>query len=489
MNSISRGLPGRCAAALLLVGLPAAAWPAAPESISSAAEGSEEAPLLLDLGAAINLALEQNHTLMRSRLGVDAASAALAGERAEFSFRLEPGGSASTSSTIDSYEAGLRLARRAPIGTEVAVRGSIARDAPELGEPLERAGVRVTVSQPLLRRFGTLVNLDPVESARLNVTASLRRLQQQKADLVFEVVRTYEDVLRLEGQVAAEIAFFGQMDRLYRLARARERQGRARRVDTLRLELQRGESKARLQRAREELAARSDDLADLLGQPPGTRYALAEPPQVVLDLAPSAESVDVALTHRMDYAQALEDYADSARGIAVARRALWPDLSLFARYERNEWNAPEGVAPDEDTYAIGLAGGSDLLAARQRANVEGAIVDRESLYQQVLILQSVIAREVGREQRAYVRAGRELEIARDNLSFARDRARLSQRLFEAGRGDPFTASDAAEAFQSAERRMLAARAEASVAAYRLLRALGTLVEYPADLLPAREIAR
>jgi outer membrane protein TolC len=440
----------------------------------------------IDLAEAINLALARNRGLVRSQLNVDAAARVVAGEKAEFSFSLVPAGRASASSSVDSFEAGLGLFKRTGVGTRAGLGGAVARDQTE-GAPLERTLLRVTLTQPLLRRFGTLVNEDPLVTSQLSLRSTRRLLEQQKADIVLEVVATYEDVLRLEGQAGAEETFFARLDQVFRLTRARERQGRARHVDTLRLELQRGESQARLGRAKEDLAARREDLADLLGFEPGQALALEVPPLVEVDLAGPRESFRIARSRRMDYAQALEDFADSSRGIALARRALLPDLALVARYELFDWRSTPVADPEDRFYSVGLAGDADLISARERQRIEERIIDREGLRQQVLILEYALQRAVNRELRAYARAGRELEIARSNLAYATDRARLAERLFEAGRGDSFTVSDAADGFQGAERRLLAARAEASVAAYRLMHTLGTLVEFPEDLLPRREV--
>ena len=445
-----------------------------------------QAPERLDLAGAINRALGQNLTLMRSRLNVDAAARVVAGEQAAFSFELTPAGTASASSGADTFEAGLGLFKRTGIGTRAGVSGAFARDSAPGGEPFERSILRVTVSQPLLRRFGTLVNLDPVVSAELGLRSTRRLAEQQKADLILDVVAAYEDVLRLEGQVLAEETFFDRLDQVYRLTQARERQGRARHVDTLRLELQRGESQARLLRAREDLAARQEDLADLLGHPPDKRFALETPPLLELEPAGPRESFRVARSHRMDYAQVLEDYADASRGIAIARRGLLPEVALVARYERFDWRSSPVTDPDDSFYSLGLAADTDLIAARDRQRVEERVINREALRQQVLIVENALERNVNRDLRAYRRARRDLEIARDTLAYARDRARLAERMFQAGRGDSFTVSDAADGFQAAERRLLSARAEASVSAYRLLHTLGTLVAFPDDLRPDPE---
>jgi outer membrane protein TolC len=56
-------------------------------------------------------------------------------------------------------------------------------------------------------------------------------------------------------------------------------------------------------------------------------------------------------------------------------------------------------------------------------------------------------------------------------------------MFLIGRADNFTVADAENALIEAENDILAARAGLSISTYRLLRALGTLLEAPDDLKP------
>jgi len=59
-------------------------------------------------------------------------------------------------------------------------------------------------------------------------------------------------------------------------------------------------------------------------------------------------------------------------------------------------------------------------------------------------------------------------------------------MFEIGRGDNFSVTDAEDAFVLAERQFLLARANASIVAYAFLDTLGTLIAASPELKPRGE---
>jgi OMF family outer membrane factor len=338
----------------------------------------------------------------------------------------------------------------------------------------------VDLRQPLFRNFGPLVQGESVIQAQQRVKSARRDYERQKADLLIQVVDLFETLIRLERQIAAEEASLQRLDKLLRLTRARERQGRATRVEALRVELRHGEARSRLEESRERLSSQRRDFAELLGQPPDHIFVLASPPLLELTLPTQEEAARLALENRLDYAQALQDYEDTLRGERIARRGLQPDLSLLARYEWVDTHA--GNAPvDDDTWFVGLSGNTDLNQTRERASLGQARLTRESARESVRIRELTITREVQQQTSAYRRAIQEMNIAARNHHLAMQRARLARRLYELGRGDNFSVTDAEEELTQSEDRRLRARADASLAGYRFLNTVGTLIEAPADL--------
>lgn len=435
----------------------------------------------LDIQTAINTALAHNRDLAQRARAMRGAALSLAAARAEFGLGLQPDGGIERTQDEERYRYGVALTKKFMSGAEV--RAGPQMEWVDAGDqPDRRTRWRVDLRQPLFRNFGPLVQGESVVQAQQQVKSARRDFERRKAELILEVVDLFETLIRLERQIAAEEASLQRLDKLLRLTRARERQGRATRVDTLRVELRHGEARSRLEENRERLSSQRRDFAELLGQPPDRVFALVPPPLLELTLPTQEEAARLALENRLDYAQALQDYEDARRGERIAQRGLWPDLSLLARYERVDSRAERSIAePDEDRWFLGLSGDTDLNQARERAQLGQARLSRESAAETIRIRELSILREVQQQTSAYRRALQEMAIATRNHQLAAQRARLARRLYELGRGDNFSVTDAEDALAESEDRRLRARADASLAGYRFLNTVGTLLEAPPDL--------
>lgn len=451
--------------------------------VAASCAGVASAQTPLDLPRAIDLALAQNLALTRAALSVRNAEFSIASARAEFGVRWQPDGESAATQDGDSLQAGLTARRKFLPGTEVSAGGQWRRSESDSGAANERTSWRVDLTQPLFRDFGALVQGDGITRAEQQLRSARRDIEEQRADLVLQVVETFETLIRLERQIESDEASLVRRDKMFRLTRAREKQGRSTRVDTLRAELQRGQAQSRLESTREQLSSTTRDFAELLGLPTDSRFALTPPPLLDVDVPPAADAVRIALQNRLDYAQTLQDAEDARRTVRIAAKGIEPSLSIRTRYERFE---PVGGAEEpQDLWLVALSGDTDLGRRTERARLGQAVVSRDAAEQTVSIRETTIARDVQQRITGYQQARGELGIANRNFDLAERRARLARRLFEVGRGDSFSVSDAEDAVTDAEDQLRAARSAASIAGYRLLRSLGTLTETPGDLRPPR----
>lgn len=437
----------------------------------------------LDLPAALNMALAQNRDLAQRARSMRSANLGLASASAEFGFSLRPSGGAQRTQDVDAYNYGIALGKKFISGTELEAGPRINVSDTD-GDSNTRTSWQVDFRQPLFRNFGPLVQGESLVMARQRIRSAQRDYEQQKAALLLDVVDQFETLIRLDHQITAEVASLARLEKLYRLTKARERQGRATRVDSLRVDLRVGEARSRLETDRERFSSQQRDFAELLGQPPDAVFILEPPPLLEVAVSSAEEAVRVALSNRLDYAQTLQDYSDTVRGEKIARRGLLPDLSLVARYEAYD-NSSDSFSSSRngDLWSVGLAGDTDLNQSRERAKVGQAAITRESAREAVRMRELAITREVLQRTSAYRRSLEELKIAERNYQLALQRTKLARRLFELGRGDNFSVTDAEEALTSAEDRRLSARAEASVAGYTYLNTIGMLLETPEELRP------
>jgi outer membrane protein TolC len=436
---------------------------------------------------AIDLALRQNRDLAAREISLAASGIGFDSALDEFRWTVSPDGRAGSSQDGSSSRVGLSVRKKARLGTEVETSANYS-DQGEDVEDRRSASVRVELRQPLLRNAGRRAQEEPLNLARSAVAAARRQLQLQRIDLVVRVVELHQNIVRLQGQLLSAEKSLTRSDQLYRLTRAREAQGRSTRVDTLRTEFQRGRAELEMSAARENLLSAQKDLADLLSLPTDTAIHAVAGPLMTVDLPDPREAESIALAHRLDYADALQTLRDARRGARVAAANLRPKIDLVMSYERlgDGPTFDEASSLDEDLWFIGLSGDTDLHRRAERHALRRAELDAAQSEIQTASLENTIRRQVQQSLLTYARAAQQVEFAGRNLRLATDRARLARRLFEIGRSDNFTVTDAESELLQAESEMLRSEAETNIAAYRLKRTTGTLLESPDDLRPAAD---
>jgi outer membrane protein TolC len=443
------------------------------------------APLALSLQGAVQLALLQNRDLGKLAAAHESALLGRADAETEFSIRARPNGSVGSTAGIQTRQFGVDLLKKTEWGTQLEIGGALTKSDISDSDFAARDSVHVTLAQPLLRYAGRLVNREGLERASSRIKTALRSLELKKSDVALQVVQTYAEVIRVEAQAAVEQAALARLDKLARLTQARTQQGRATKVDSLRVESQRGDAATRARTVAERAAALRLDLAELLGLEPHAALQLAPPPLLAAATQAVAFAVATAWSNRLDLAQVQQDHRDVERGLRIARHMLLPDLKLVASYERYGEGATISSAGgfDQSNWSIGLQADGEIGAGRERIAYRQAQLDERTALADIETARRLIERQVRQQLLEQARAVAEVGQAQRNRTVAEARLRLARRLFEMGRGDNFAVTDAEQQFQLAETAWLAAQTEAALAGYKLRRLLGTLIECPDELKP------
>jgi outer membrane protein len=173
-------------------------------------------PLKITITEAILLCLENNRSLVVQRLNPAIQQTAEEQERAVFDpainadvsagrvkgERLARSGSDTEDFTTDTAEGIISLEQYFPTGTTVALEaGSAMNDSSLYDSKFYDSRLGMTVTQALLRGFGTDVNLARLRQARLETRMSEYELRGFTESLVAEVERTYWDFALARRQI------------------------------------------------------------------------------------------------------------------------------------------------------------------------------------------------------------------------------------------------------------------------------------------------
>ncbi|MEI6218810.1 MAG: TolC family protein [bacterium] len=448
----------------------------------------------IDLPRAIELALKQNKTLARSVLQTEVAVLGFEAAKAPFGIKIAPGGSAGLNSGHGNATAGITVARKLAWGTEVNLSTSLGKTVSPFdtnGVTVYNGSVNVEIKQPLLRGLGELVNTEGITLAQSRVMEARRLVEMQQSDLVVETVRTYVALLRLKRQKESANESAVRMERLSKLTKAMERRGGTTHIDTLRSELQLGQALAQVESNGQEFDSTMRDFAELLGVGTDATFDLEQVPFVEESLPEGKEAEEIALQNRLDYAQSLQDLKDAERGQLVAENRVLPDLALTLQYQR--FGAGDNVADatgfKEHFWFVGLSSSTDIFRREDRIACQQTLVNGEVARRNLGIMEMGIRKQSRQYLLAYKRGIGALGIAGRNLALAKARAVLTRRMFEMGRVDNFSVTDAEMAYLNAVNQLLQSETETTLAGYQLRRALGTLLEVPSELLPQKEAGR
>lgn len=427
--------------------------------------GISRAEDVLTLEDAIAFAMEKNFSLTTSKLQSLFPELQEQIEQQAFEWQFQPS-IRIASRREENAEGRARLEAERVFSRGTLFEASAEWVQREEGESGALAEVRA--EQPLFRRYGKLYTLRNLDRASYQRASSQRSLELETEALVLRVVEAFTACIyggELEKQ---EEAALDRAESLWRLVKARQRQGRATGVDVLEMDLLRRQAALRLERVREETAQSTTLLAELLGRVPDQLPPL-EPVTVSEEALPSLqESETLARDNRIELEQALADYAEARRNMKLQEREFYPDVRVLASYQ------PETSLGEEGWFA-GLSAGQDLNLQINKLEYQQEEAAVRAALTRVAAVELRIAREV-RDVHSQLRTSdREWAIAQDQVRLSEERYRLARGLFPSGRIDANSLRDAEVEWVRAQTQLMDTLLNRVRVRYRFWDALGLLL--------------
>ena len=452
-----------------------------PDSVHAQAHATDAQPgaearqaSALTLADVIALALRDNRGLISSSYGVEGQQLSLTAARSEFEWKLFPQASAAATDETRRVGGGVAVQKKFAPGLVAGVSPELYREDDGGVDDAYGSQVGLSLTIPLLRGFGSEINLGGVRAAEHALRSAKRSHHLVKVNTVLEAVAAVYTIVQQRELVDLYQTQASRLQGHAVTAGAREKIGLATPIDVYRAEIRLKDAQDNLNRAQEALRNAGDRLKIVLATPLERAMAVTAP----LDCQPVdinlAQAVETALQHRVELKQVDDDIEEAKRASRLSKNSLLPQLDLVSSYTRS---GSDGFSElSEDAWSIGVISTTDWSRTAEKAAYQQTLltVKRARLNRSARV--DTIKREVRQFYDALQKARERMQIRNDQIDQASGKLALARIKFSHGMADNFDLIEAETELQEARTNLLAAQIQYIVGMYRLRTALGTLIE-------------
>ncbi|HWP49762.1 MAG TPA: TolC family protein [Candidatus Limnocylindrales bacterium] len=468
----------------------------------SAKPGEELPKVFLSLEEAINLALVNNFDIAIERFNPKINNERITVAEAKFDPTVVANGSASKSLTpaasqttgseeeTRNFNAGIQQTLSPGTSYSFAFNNSWRQTNSPLAiiNPAYGSNGLLTVTQPLLRGFGTAVNKAPIYIARNNRDISVSVLEGRVIQVITDVQNAYWDLVFAIGDLDAKRLALKLAQDLIRINRAQVEVGTLAPIEVLQAEASAAAREEGVLVAEETLRDTEDNLKRILNLQAGDRkfwdvsiVPLDKPPFEIRDVSVE-ESIKIALQKRPELVQARINLKNRNIDVLTNRNQILPALNFQGALGLNGLGASYGdnlnelTSGDFYTWQAGInfefplgnrAAKSNYAVAKLAA--EQAEVTIKNLEQQIIL----DVRQAVRQIRTNIKRVESTRIARE---LAEKQLDAEQKKFNEGLSTNFNVLQFQSDLATAVSNEVRAITDYNKSLANLQRAMGTTLE-------------
>ncbi|MGD8837780.1 MAG: TolC family protein [Desulfobacteraceae bacterium] len=441
-------------------------------------ETASRSKSVLTLADVIDLALHANRSLISSAYGVESQALSVEVSQSEFDYKLFPQATAAATDESRRVGGGVTFEKKYTPGVITSISPQVYRLYEDDSDPAYGSQLGISLTVPLLRGFGSEINLNGVRSAQYSLRSAKRSHYLVKVNTVLEAVAAVYNIVQQRELVNLYQAQADRLEGHAVMAKAREKIGLATPIDVYRAQIRLKDAQNSLNQAQEALRSAGDRLKIVLAAP------LEQAVQVVAPLVcqpvdiSAPDAVETALQHRVELKQVDDDVKEAQRAARLSKNNLSAQLDLVSSYTRLGYDdAFDGLTRfSEDFWSVQLISETDWSRTAEKASYQQSrlAVRRASLSRSARI--DTIKREVRQVYDALQKAQQRMQIRTDQIEQAKGKQALAKIKFGHGMADNFDLIEAETELQEARTNLLDAKVDYIVGTYRLRAALGTLIE-------------
>ena len=324
------------------------------------------------------------------------------------------------------------------------------------GDPRTVASSQVgaTFTRPLLKNAGYKQDKENLTQAERNLLYQLRDFTQFRKDFTVQIATAYYGVLGIRDAIRNNYLNLQSSRKNAERTRALSEEGRVTTADLGRLQQQELSAESSWINSIRNYKQSLDNFKIQLGLNVETNIVLDDQELEALQIQHPDISVDdsikVALTGRLDYANAKDRYEDAERQVELAADRLKPRLDFSASAtalsdpaQNNRFSLPE---LDRYRWNAGLSLDPGLDRTAERNSYRSALISRDQAYRNVEQQEDQIKLQVRDSWRTLDQAKRSYEISDIGVKLAERRVEEQNLLAELGRARALDQVDAQNAY-------------------------------------------
>lgn len=449
----------------------------------AAAPAAAQTPPLLTLEQAVTEALRSNDRLVSQADTTAQADLGLRLARSTFKPKVTPNIFGSFGRTdISSQNYRVDVSQKLTTGTDLRLSiGTASSQIPSQSrlDPEDvlfyNADTTLSLTQPLLRGFGTSVARRSLTSAELRRADADRQQSMAEQQVAVDVAASYY-------QLVAQQAFLDvarqSLDRARRLRDASEAKldaGLVSQLDVLRsqqlvaqAEIQFFDTQAGVEEAR-------DRLSTLMGRTNSGRFEVrGDIPRPGTEPIDVAQATTLALGNRLDLKSRVASRDDAENQIRFTKNQLLPQVDVNLALTRRETadSFRTSFALDGYQFATFFTIAMPVDRTAQQVDYQSALIDRDRRRREVATLERQIADDVKQALRERDRLLRGVVSAETSVEISRREVEVAQLRYQTGLSNNLDVVTAESGLLAAEGRRIQALADSAVARLRLRALLG-----------------
>lgn len=418
-----------------------------PDSLRQRLLRGEPGPAgALSLSQCLEIAADNNRDYASRKERLYNSALDLTLERWRFGWREDLSGSASVLGTGDEAESaqasgGFSLTKLfgsganlvLDIGTNMARSLTFSEDWNPVGD------VGFSITQPILRGFGSDIVLEPLTQAERNLVYEVRAFERFRRTFAYDTASRYFNLLESYQRLANQEANFKSLETLTLRNEKLAEAGRLSDIELGQARQNELSSRNQLVVSRASLQSQIDDFKLFLGLPIET--SLVFDPRVLESLETGSggdvtEDVAVryALSNRLDHATVLQQFEDRKRAVKIAADQLRTGLTVSAGAGLSSTaSKPLDFDLDNADWAATLSWDLPVDVLPERNNYRESLINLQSAARSCEQSADSITADIRDEIRVTLASREAYEIQRRAVELAERRIQSTRLKLDAGR--------------------------------------------------------